>query len=495
MAGFGAGTFGSGTFGAAVAPWHPGMAWPGTPGGAAAPAWGGYVRFYLRAGLAPGRSFHMGSHPQDRLDAGNVLGGGAISPTTTATTDPRLWVDLTCDVVDVEIGGGSTSSQGIFAKADAATLSATLADPLAIYDPLNTHGPFSYGGRSRLVPGVPVEAAAEVVDAATGVVTRFPIFTGTADSWREGWTANPREREAKLLATDGTKTWVRYDRPEQPPVGDGDTVAQRVDRLVTFYAWPGVVEAPPGGSTRTLQATTLAQPGWELLNRALDDELGVVYMTAEGHLRWLPRETWDTGDLPDPVLALGCAGLPPADPPLTIPVYDVLVDANPTNLDLQLRNEVNASRAGGTMTHAVNPSSVATYGPYQFQRTDLGLADDAQVGQWATRVVELYAFPQVGIEDVTVVPGVDPASWEVWTGVLDLALFTDLVRIRWAPPDLPDHLVDGVMRVVGFRHRLTRKTWEVVWQVLATRPLQYSGAIFTIGPHARDHLDSGFVMG
>jgi hypothetical protein len=479
-----------------MAPWTPGMPWPsGTAGGAAAPSWGGYVRLLVRAGLAPGRTFHMGAHNLDRLDAGNVLGGGAIGPSAAATAADRLWVDMSCDITEVEIGGGSTSSQGIFAKADASTLTATLADPTAKYDPLNTGGPFSYGGRSRLVPGVPVEAFAEVVDGPTGTWQRFPIFTGTADSWGEDWTPNPRERVARLIATDATKTWARYDRPEQPPAGAGDTVAARINRIVTFFGWPGVVEAPPGGSSRTLQATTLAQPGWELLNRTVDDELGAIYLTADGHLRWLNRETWSTANLPPPVLALGCATLPPPTPPLAIPVHDVLIDATPTNLDLQMRNDVNASRAGGTMQHVANASSVETYGAYQFQRTDLGLADDTQVAGWATRVVELYAYPQVGLDDVTLVPAADPASWDVWEAVLALDLFTDLVRIRWAPPDLPDHLVDGLVRVVGFDHRINRGHWEVTWQLLATRSLSISGSIFTMGAHANDRLDTNYVMG
>ena len=474
-----------------MASWTPGDPWPsGTEGGAAPEAWGGYVRLWVRAGLAPGRTFHMGQHADDRLDGGNVLGGGAIGPTGVGAAGDRLWIDLSCDITEVEVGGGATSSQGIFAKADAATLHATLADPTAKYDPLNTGGPFAYGGRSRLVPGVPVEAFAEVVNRADGSWQRFPIFSGTADSWGEDWTANPREREATLLATDATKTWARYNRPEQAAVGAGDTVAQRIHRIVTFFGWPGVVEDPPGGSTRTLQATTLAQPGWELLNRATDDELGVIYLTPAGTLRWLNREMW--AQLPDPVLVLGCASLPATGDG---PAHDVLVDATPTNLDLQLRNDVFASRSGGAMREATSTSSVATYGPYEFRRTDLGLADDNQAGEWAAHVVELYAFPQVALTDVTMVPGIDPASDGLWPAVLDLDLFTDLVRIRWAPPDLPDHLVDGLVRVVGFRHRINRRRWEVTWQTLAARPLQLSGSIFTMGPHARDRLDAGMVVG
>ena len=341
----------------------------------------------------------------------------------------------------------------MFAKADAATLTAEIADPTGIYDPLNGSGPFSYGGRSRLVPGVPVECFAEVVDGADGTWTRHLIFTGTADSWGEDWTPNPRERFARLIATDETKRWARYNRPEQPEVGAGDTVAERIHRIVDFFDWPGIVDDPPGGSSRTLTATTLAQPGWELLNRTTDDELGTIYLTREGHLRWLNREALETTHLSDPVLVLGCDSLPPPDPPLDLPVYDVLTDASPTNLDLQLRNDVYASRSGGAMQHVSSTSSVATYGTFDFKRTDLGLATDGQVGEWAAKVVELYAFPQVGLTDVTMQPAVDDASWEVWRAALDLELFTDLVRLRWAPPDLPIHLIDGVVRVVGYSPR------------------------------------------
>jgi hypothetical protein len=471
-----------------MAPWAPGMPWPsGMAGGASAPAWGGQVRFWVRAGIAPGATFHMGAHPLDRLDSGNVLGPG--SSTGGVIGSDRLWVDLTCDATAVEIAGGSGSSQGIFSKVDAATLTATIADPAGDYDPLNTGGPFAYGGRSRLVPGVPVEAFAEVVNAADSTWKRYPIFAGTADSWGEDWTANPREREAKLVATDATKTWARYDRPEQSPAGAGDTVAQRIARLVTFFGWPGTVVNPPGGSTRTLQATTMAQPGWELLNRATDDELGVIFLTPDGKLRWLNRETWAT--IAAPRLTVGCAELAVGG----VTPYDVLVDATPTNMDLQLRNSVHAARAGGTEQAVASDSSVDRYGVYDFRRTDLGLADDAQVGAWATKVVELYAFPQVALSDVTMLPGVDAASAAIWSTVLDWQLFTDIVRVRWAPPDLPSHLVDGQLRVVGWRHAITRGEWAVTWQLVAARPMLAAGAIFHMGAHASDRLDSNFVLG
>jgi hypothetical protein len=304
MSTFGTGTFGTGTFGDPAHVWQPTDPWPsGTTGGASSPKWGDYIRLWIRAGIAAGNPFHVGQHANDRLDSGYVL-MGAESALPRATDPARLWIDLTCDTLDCEIAGGASSGQGIFSKADAATLVVTLHDPEGKYDPLNGASPYAYAGRSRLVPGTPIEAFAEVVDPSTSIATRHWLFTGTADSWAEEWTPRPTNRQAKLVATDVTKQWVRYDQPEQPPTGTGDTTGQRVQRLVDYYQWPGIVEHAPS-STVTLQATTLAQSAWELLNRTLDDELGYVYFTPEGALRWLNRQTWMI--VGAPVLALGCA--------------------------------------------------------------------------------------------------------------------------------------------------------------------------------------------
>jgi len=466
--------------------WNPSMPWPsGTPGGTSAPAWGGYVRLWIRAAIAAGTTFYLGAHANDRLDAGNVLGGGGAVGRAAL---PTLWVDLTCDVLDVDIAGGASSAQGIFSKADARTLSITLADPEGIYDPLNPSGPFAYGGHSRLVPGVPVEAFAEVVNGDDGTWQTHYLFTGTADSWGEDWVPRASQRRAQMVATDATKTWVRYDRPEQAAQGAGETTAQRINRLVTFYGWTGTVEAP-ASSAVTLQATTLAQSGWELLNRVLDDELGWIAFTPEGHLRWCNRDAWSA--ITPPVLALGCPDLEDVGDTF----HDVLVDASPSNLDLQMKNSVYAAREGGTSQHASSSSSLERYGPYEYQRTDLGLATDTQAATWATMVVQLYAFPAVQLEDVTLRPALDPAAWEVWNPALAIRMVTDLVRVVWAPPGIPEHRVDGLLRVVGVSHRITRSEWSIKWELVAASNLASSGFIFTLGPDANDRLDAGFVLG
>lgn len=478
---FGTGTFGSGTFGSLV--WQPGDPWPSaTEGGAAADAWGGYVRLWITAAIAAGQPWTMGPHANAKLNDGNVMGGSGV------IADPDgedLWVDLTCDAVTVDIAGGAGSAQGIFSKSDAATLTVKLADPTGKYDPLNPASVFSIGGHSRLIPSVPVRAFAEVVNGDDGTVTRHNLFTGTADSWGEDWTPNPGEREAILVATDDIKRFVRFDRPEQPPVGTGDNVQQRVQRIVDYFGWIGPLEHA-ASSTVTLDATTLAQPAWEQLNRTVDDELGYIYVTQDGALRWTNRAEWNVLD--EPVLTLGC------DPLAGVTVHDVLTDASPANVDLQIRNSVYAARSGGTSQHATSSASVAKYGEYDYQRTDLGLQTDPQAAQWATAVVQLYAFPQYGLEDVTFQPAVSPRAWEVWPPAFDIRYVSDVARIIWRPHDRPQHAMDVRCRVVGARHQISLHEWQLEWQLVVANAAQFTGAVFTVGPHTNDKLDAGFIL-
>ena len=147
------------------------------------------------------------------------------------------------------------------------------------------------------------------------------------------------------------------------------------------------------------------------------------------------------------------------------------------------------------MQEALSQASIDRYGSYEEKRTDLGLASDIQVGEWAEFVVVLYAFPQISLSDVTMTPALSDRSWEVWAGVLGITMVTDLVSIKWAPPDRPDELIHAVSRVVGYSHRISRGQWETQWQLVAASSLQFSGSVFHMGPHAQDRLDSGYVLG
>lgn len=465
-------------------PWLPGDPWPGPyPGGAALEAWGGYVRVYLQAEIAPGKPFRMGQDPNDSLSSGNVMNAASVERGLVG----GLWVDLTPDVTEMEITLGSSAGDGILSKAEAGTLTATLYDPTGKYDPLNPSTPYALSGRTRLTPGVSIRAWAEVIvyPLGSGPYNRYeyPLFTGTADRWSESWTNEPSERFAELVATDITKTWARFDKPAVTAVGAGDTPLGRLTRLRTNYGWGGGI-LQTGTTTRTLQATTMAQAGWELVNRVADDELGLVYFrpkspsATQDVMMLLTRDVW-TAAPPAPSYSIGCgAGL-----------WDIAIDAVPASFDEQLKNAAYVSRSGGTQQTARVQSSIDRWYEQSLNRSDLGLADDTQVATWATTIVTLYAYPQTTLESITLRPDLHTDQWTAWQ-VLGVTLGVSIVRVLW---ESAGYTVDVLVRVIGWTHRITTDAWEIEWRTIAA---SFSGtaATWNLGPHAEDNLDAGYVL-
>jgi hypothetical protein len=477
--------------------WTPGQAWPSTtPGGAAPAAWSGYVRFWLLAEIAAGLPFTVGQHSNDRLNAGNVLGDAstvALDSRALPVTD-GLWVDLSCDAVDVQIRGGAGTAAGVLSNAEASTLEVELYDPTGKYDPLNPSTPFALGGQTRLVPGVRVVAFAEVVTdpaATPPTIRQYPLFVGTADRWSEAWDREPADRRGKMQATDFTKNLVKMDRDEQPPVGAGDTVLTRMNRIATYFGFNPPTQFGNPTVPRTLQATTLAQSAWEMLNRTVDDELGFLWIrpafpvagVVGNGIVYYTRDIWTSS--PDPNLSLGCGGAG---------FYDIVTDAEPMAFDKTLINTVHAARAGGTTQNAANASSVRKWGEQSLQRTDLGLADDAQVAQWATDLVVVSAYPRNAIDRVVLRPDVAGAPWACWNDILLRAgnFVGGVTRVVYENDNF-DYVVDVNVRKVGETHRITANEWEVEWRTVAA-DLAASTSTFHLGAHALDRLNAGNVL-
>lgn len=476
--------------------WDPGDPWPGTPGGAQSPSWSDYLRLYVYAAIQGGTTFQWGPAPADRLDNGNVYGPGAGAPGPPAPAG-RLWVDLSCDVLDLDTHLGGTRPDGAIATSEAGTARLSLRDPDRIYDPLNPSSPFQYGGRSRLMPGTPILVWVEhivniggalltegsdvlvteagdtlVTEDNASTLTTYRLHNGTVDTWSSPWQAHPENRRAIVVSSDAVKELVALDFGEQPAVGAGDTVNQRITRVLTHYGWTGPTRLD--ASAITLQATTLAQSAWELIGRASEDEIGFVYLDAWGTLQFHNRDTW--GSAPDPALTLGCPE-----------GHDAMIAADVMSANLDIRNAVYATRVDGAQQVARSDASIALYGTHSYKRTDLGLQNDSQAAQWAIYLVTLQGFPRARVDMATAYPAF---SEDIWPDLLGLVLVDDRVRILWSPPD-GSPPVDTSGRAIGMDHRISRTSWETdVNLVLA----DLFGRVLHWGPHPDDRLTSGYVF-
>ena len=457
--------------------------WPGTPGGAYNAAWGESIRLFVQAGIASGTNWHIGPHSADRLDDGNVIG-----PVTEgeAGTAGRLWVDLACNATECTVVDGASASAGIMSRDEAATLDLTVFDPTRRFDPTNTDSPYWLADRSRLQAGTPIRVFAEVLDdTGTGVVHE-DLFIGTTDRWTSPIQKDPGDRQVRITASGAIKNYAAQDYAEAAPVGAGDTTAQRLERIRTYFDLDGALEQVGAASSVTLQATTLAQSAWEMLNRTIDDELGYLHVLPDGTLRWWTRNVW-TAPTPLPVVTVGCMH--------GVDAFDIVTDVPLSAAGDLLRNAVYASRSGGTQQVAKSATSIAAHGGIEsaLSRTDLGLADDAQVGGWAQELVTLFAFPEPGPIAVTMVPAIaGEVTGARWRAVLGVAFVSDTVRLVWEPHDDTASL-DQVMRVTGAKHTITPDGWQVDWQTLPAQRLL--GNVWHIGPHMLDRLDQGNVMG
>lgn len=440
----------------------------GTVGGAQSPWWGGNVKLYVWAAIYSGTTMLWGQSATDNLDSGNVFGGGPTIPPPPAG---RMWIDLSCDVLSLETNIGGRRSDGAIAQSEAGTCTIRIADPTRKYDPTNPQSPFQYGGQTRLSPGTRILVWAELLEST---VTKYDIFTGTVDTWSEDWALHPANRAAAVIASDATKDLVNLDYGEQPEIGTGDTVTQRVERILTHYGYAGARSI--ASSTRTLQSTSLAQSAWELLRRTTEDEIGFMFLDRSGVLTMVNREMWVTR--PAPVLTVGCA------PGLT--AYDVILDADVQAASLDIRNGVYASVVGGTQQIARNEASISRYGLHSYKRTDLGLQTDGQAGAWATFLVALQSVPRAQLQSVELGPRFDPA---VWSALLGLRLVVDRMRVVWAPPGTATP-TDSVGRVLGLAHEVTRKRWNTTVS-LALADLYAN--VMHWGTHAYDKLNVGNV--
>lgn len=447
----------------------PPIPWPGTAGGAYSPYWGGDLKLYVWAGIYAGSTMKWGQSATDNLDAGNVYGGGLVSPTPPAG---RLWVDLSCDVLSVQTHIGGTRSDGAIAQAEAGTCSITLADPTRKYDPTNPNSPFQYGGQTRLTPGTNIVVFTERWSGAA--ITQYRLFTGTVETWSEDWQLEPGKRRAVVVASDAVKDLVALDYGEQPAVGAGDAVDSRLSRILTYYGWTGTKAFDV--STNTLQATTFAQSAWELIGRATEDELGFSYLDQLGVLQFRNRATWTTR--PAPALTVGCAP--------SVTAYDSVTDAEVAAASLDIRNAVYATRVGGTQQVARAEGSISRYGLHSYKRTDLGLQTDLQAGAWGTFLISLQATPRPQLSKLIVEPRFDPS---MWPALLSLRLVQDRIRVLWTPPDMAA-TTEVFGRAIGIAHAVTRVSWDVSCE-LALADIYAS--TFHWGPHALDRLTVGNV--
>lgn len=221
------------------------------------------------------------------------------------------------------------------------------------------------------------------------------------------------------------------------------TIMDLIDLGLTL-AYSGLDFDNDAGS-ETLKAITLTTGEMiiDVINRITQTEQGRFFCNASGTLRFEERNVGEY-----------TSSLTFTDDPLISGVRynDIQVS---TSSDV-LANVVNITNEGGSLQQAVNSSSEAVYGPYEYSISDALYTSDARALEMATYLATIKGSPAARFATINVqMHALSDADAALVAG-LEIG---DLVRVVFTPPGGTQQ--DRLVYIEGFDHRISIDTWDV----------------------------------
>ena len=337
------------------------------------------------------------------LNTGPGLGTGTLG---TATG----WTGISPWVLGFTITRPSTRLQGPLWNYQAATCSVLLDNSDGRFDPDNLAGPYVTAGVTQLAAMVPVRVRANSGPAA------YSLYSGFADGWLPAQvTYEGGYAEITLPATDAFKILAGITLPAVSIEGAGADTGARVKDILTRAGWYTSAERNVISTGNSLlQGTTLGDTALNLMQIAADSEIGQLYASGSGAVVFRARRDLLTdarsntvqavfGDLPGTVQPAG-----------TELAYAAVGRASD---DTTIGNDIQATRAGGTLQEVKDAASIAKYlFPRTYARADLILQNDSDALNWAQWVLYVSKGGEDRFETLQVDPQADPAN--LWPQVL-----------------------------------------------------------------------------
>jgi hypothetical protein len=397
----------------------------------------------IEAGLVPDTPAQGGT--TIFLNTGPGLGTGTLG-TAVAWTDISAWV------LGFTVTRPSTRLQGPLWNFQAGTVSIVLDNSDGRFDMDNAASPYA----GFLVPMVPVR-----VRAVFGSIT-YGLYSGFADGWLPAVvTYEGGYTELTLPATDAFKvlagiTLAALGSPEG--VG-ADTGARVRDILIRAGWYTSADRTVISTGNSLLQGTTLGDTALNLMQIAADSEIGQLYVNGSGAVVFRARRDMLTdarsntvqavfGDLPGTVQTAG-----------TELAYAAVGRASD---DTTIGNDIQATRAGGTLQEAKDAPSIAQYlFARSYARSDLILQNDSDALNWAQWVLSVAKGGEDRFESLAIDPAADPYS--LWPQVLGREI-GDRIQIWTRPAGLASPVSKDCF-IAGITHvwDTGASSWLTTW--------------------------------
>lgn len=367
------------------------------------------------------------------------------------------WLNVVCDVLDVDLARGATRLQGPLTRTEAGAVRVQLEDIDRRFDPIANADAVHPGTRVRLRAWAGEESGLDPWSAV--------LFTGRIGA--RSLTVDYRLTGPPLVAftvVDVVAPLSRFrslGRPD-PGVGAGDTLRGRVGRVLTETGSTAVVATDSDSAYfATLPASTLAT-GWDGLVAATEAELGRLWVNAADQLVVRSRGSQLSGPVRgtlSDVHGETVAGTPHC-------CYSDPVVRFGTEM---LTNRVVGARRVPRPADGTTPAAPAlvqaddTYSqarwsegmPASYEDRSLELSSDAEVRPWAEWLLLSTSAPELRVDQVTVAPGDSPEAWRA----VCLTDIGDRWHFRLHPEVGP--AVEQTLGVLGIRHSISPDGWTV----------------------------------
>jgi hypothetical protein len=407
-----------------------------------------------------------------------VLGTGLLGTATLGTS--INWTAIPSQLVkSFTITRPSTRLQGPLWNYQAATASILLDNSDGSFDPDNLAGPYVSSGVTQLAAMVPVRIRANF--GPNG----YPLYNGFADGWLPGQvTYEGGYAELTLPATDAFKVLAGITLPAVGIEGTGADTGARVKDILSRAGWYTTAERNVISTGNSLlQGTTLGDTALALMQIAVDSEIGQLYVNGSGAVVFRARHDLLTdarsntpqavfGDLPGTVQSAG-----------TELAYAAVGRASD---DTTIGNDIQATRAGGTLQEVQNAASIGKYlFARSYARSDLILQNDSDALNWAQWVLYIAAGGEDRFETLAVDPAADPYS--LWPQVLGREI-GDRIQIWHRPASVATPISKDCF-IAGITHAWdsVASSWLTTWALMDASKY---GSFLTLGNPTLGQLGS-----
>lgn len=320
-----------------------------------------------------------------------------------------------------------------------------------------------------------------------------PLWTGIVESWTVVNVAptaagTVADAFAQVRLNESLTSMARITKNTlASPVGSGDHLPGRVDRLLEAADWQfGLIElyGTVGASTIVLQATDMSQNRLSELYIAADSVGNIVTSDATGAALVTDRSRTRQTRLYQfsPYGALAAIVLT-GDDSTSGTVWHVNYDADSVQLANDPEGVVNDhryTRVGGTQQLVEHDVSIGTFGRSTSERNDLICTTDGNAYQLAHNDNDRQAVTALRLDSITVTATNRPQA------LLAMAAIDWGDSVWLYPPRSPTSTVNGFAAVRNLYHQVTPLKGSVMWTTTLSADFyqinNLPGAILTPAP-------------